>query len=80
MGEIPAASGIVGVAVIGLGALVLNPSGANGSGFHPLRALREEKGSLAMLGYAWPCRPWPGYAFPCVAMPGPAEFGERWTL
>ena len=52
VGEIPAASGIVGVAVIGLGALVLNPSGANGSGFHPLRALREEKGSLAMLGVA----------------------------
>ena len=50
--EVPAAAGMVGVAVIALGALVLNPSGSNGSGFHPLRALKEEKGSLAMLGVA----------------------------
>lgn len=52
VGEVPAAAGIVGVAVIAIGALVLNPSGSNGSGFHPLRALKEEKGSLAMLGVA----------------------------
>jgi drug/metabolite transporter (DMT)-like permease len=52
VGEQPALVGIAGVAVIAIGALVLNPSAAGESGFHPIRALKEERGSLAMLGVA----------------------------
>jgi drug/metabolite transporter (DMT)-like permease len=52
VGEQPALVGIAGVAVIAIGALVLNPSAAGEFGFHPIRALKEERGSLAMLGVA----------------------------
>ena len=52
LGEAPGILGLAGVVVIAVGALVLNPSTEGVSGFHPLRALKEERGSLAMLGVA----------------------------
>ena len=52
VGEVPGVLGIVGVVIIGVGALTLNPNAGEQAGFHPLRALRSERGSLAMLGVA----------------------------
>ena len=52
VGESPEAMGILGVVIIGVGALTLNPYTTGESGFHPIRALRSERGSLAMLGVA----------------------------
>ena len=52
VGEMPTVLGILGVVVIGVGALTLNPNAEGERGFRPLHALRSERGSLAMLGVA----------------------------
>ena len=52
VGEVPALMGVVGVMIIAFGALVLNPNEKDRGGFHPIRALLNERGSLAMLGVA----------------------------
>lgn len=52
LGEHPGLVGAAGVVVIAVGALLLNPSADGEPGFNPIRALKEEPGSVAMLGVA----------------------------
>ena len=52
VGEIPSTLGIAGVFVVGFGALVLNPGSSHHGLLGPLKALKSERGSLAMLGVA----------------------------
>ena len=52
VGEAPTTLGLVGVLVIGIGALVLNPGNAGRGLLSPFLALRKERGSWVMLGVA----------------------------